>query len=149
MDPTEISDTFGVSPGAKLELGNDPEKAVMRIPEGAFATGVNVTFKLDPKGKTTGILIGKVYHLTSVIPPSGTPERIVTAAGPFKLELPAGNKKEANLALGEISGGRVTWKVIAPTRIDDVAGIAYFEISELFDHYLHVTTKAVTAPAAK
>jgi|GEM_PF-3156975 hypothetical protein len=149
MDPTEISDTFGVSPGAKLELGNDPEKAVMRIPEGAFETGVNVTFKLDPKGKTTGILVGKVYHLTAVIPPSGTPARIVSAAGPFKLELPAGNKKDANLALGEIGGGRVTWKVIAPTKIDDVSGVAYYEITELYDHYLHVTTKAVTAPAAK
>jgi hypothetical protein len=149
MDPTEISDTFGVSPGAKLELGSDPEKAVMRIPEGAFETGVNVTFKLDPKGKTTGILIGKVYHLTAVIPPSGTPVRIVTVGGPFELQLPAGNKKDANLAIGEIGGGRVTWKVIAPKKIDDVAGIAYFEITELYDHYLHVTTKAVTAPATK
>jgi hypothetical protein len=71
----------------------------------------------------------------------------VSVGGPFELQLPAGNKKDANLALGEIGGGRVTWKVIAPKKIDDVAGIAYFEITELNDHYVHVTTKAVTEPA--
>lgn len=146
MDPKEITDTFGVSPGAKLELGTAPEIAVLRIPEGAFETGVNVTFKLDPKGKTTGILVGKVYRLTAVIPPSGEPQKVVTVGGSFKLELPAGSNKNANLAIGEIGGGRITWKVIAPTKIDDVGGIAYYEINELYDHYLHVTTKAVTAP---
>lgn len=146
MDPTEITDTFGVSPGAKLELGTAPEIAVLRIPEGAFETGVNVTFKLDPKGKTTGILVGKVYRLTAVIPPSGEPHKVVTVGGPFKLEFPAGSNKNANLAVGEIGGGKITWKVIAPTKIDDVGGIAYYEINELYDHYLHVTTKAVTAP---
>jgi hypothetical protein len=147
MDPKEVSDTFGVSPGAKLELGTPPEIAIMRIPEGSFETGVNVTFKLEPKGKTTGILIGKVYRLTAMIPPAGTPSKVVSVGGPFELQLPAGNKKEANLALGEIGGGRVTWKVIAPKKIDDVAGVAYFEITELNDHYVHVTTKAVTEPA--
>lgn len=147
MDPEVISDTFGVSPGAKLELGPDDAKAVMRIPENAFSTGVNVTFKIDKKGKTTGILVGQVYRLTAVIPPSGTPERVVTAAGPFAIQLPAGNKKDANLAIGEIGAGKVTWKVIAPLKIDDVTGVAYYEINELYDYYLHVTTKAVTAPA--
>jgi len=146
MDPNEITDTFGVSPGAKLELGTEGDLAILRIPENAFATGVNVTFKIDPKGKVAGALIGKIYHLTSMIPPSGTPEKVVTAGLPFQLQLPAGNKKDANLAIGEIGPGKINWKVIAPTKIDDVSGTAFFELTELGDQYLHVTTRAVTAP---
>ena len=38
----------------------------------------------------------------------------------------------------------VAWKVVAPKRIDDVTDTAVFELSELPDAYLHVTTKAAT-----
>jgi hypothetical protein len=150
MDPTEITDTFGVSPGAKLELGPEGEKAILRIPENAFSTGVNVTFKLDPKAKAAGGLVGKIYHLTSMVPPSGTPEKVATAGRPFQLQLPAGNKKDANLAIGEAGGAKINWKIIAPLKIDDVSGTAFFELTELGDLYLHVTTRPVTAaPAPK
>jgi hypothetical protein len=146
MDPKEISDTFGVSPGAKLELGPDDEKAVLRIPENSFTTGVNVTFKIDPKAKAAGGLIGKIYKLTSMVPPSGTPEKVSTAGRPFVLQLPAGNKKDANLAIGEVTPAKINWRVIAPVKIDDATNIATFELTELGDLYIHVTSRPVTAP---
>lgn len=145
-DEKEITDTFGSSPCGKLELGTGNDLAVLRIPENAFSTGVNVTFKIDTKAKGVGVQIGKIYHLSSIIPPSGTPEKVTSAGPPFVLQLPAGNKKDANLAIGEITPAKINWKVIAPVKIDDVAGIATYEITELGDLYIHVTTKAVTPP---
>jgi hypothetical protein len=147
-DPTEVTDTVGVSPGAKFVIGGDQEQAVLRIHENSFTTGVNVTFKSDPKAKAGGLVVGKIYRITVVIPPSATPERIATAGQPFKLQLPAGNKKDANLAIGEVGPAKVTWKVIAPVKIDDATNMAYFELPELYDFYVHVTTRPATAPAA-
>lgn len=146
MDATEVTDTFGVSPGAKLEIGPEGEKAVFRIPENAFTTGVNVTFKIDPKAKAAGGLVGKIYKLTSMIPPSGTPEKVATAGRPFLLQLPAGSKKDANLAIGEVTPAKINWRVIAPVKIDDAMNIATFELTELGEFYVHVTTRPVTAP---
>lgn len=146
MDPEEITDSFGVSPGAKLELGSEDPKAIFRIPENAFSSGVNVTFKIDKKGKSTGVPIGKIYRLTSVIPPSGEPVKVPTSGPPFELQLPAGSKKDANLAIGDISAGKITWKIVAPLKIDDLGGLATFELQEIGDFYLHITAKAPTAP---
>jgi hypothetical protein len=146
MDLTEVSDTFGVSPGAKLEVGPEGDKAVFRIPENAFTTGVNVTFKIDPKAKAGGGQVGKIYKLTSMVPPSGTPEKVATAGRPFLLQLPAGNKKDANLAVGEVGPAKINWRVIAPVKIDDATNTATFELTEIGDLYVHVTTRPVTAP---
>jgi hypothetical protein len=149
---TEITDTFGSSPAAKLEIGED-EKAVLKIPENALERGYNITFKLDPKGKATGVAIGKIYH--TMVQVAGQPDysKVVTAGEPFQLQMPAGNKKDANLAIGEIlvderGKEKITWSVIAPTKIDDVSGTAYFDLTFLGDAYIHITTKAPTAPAA-
>ncbi|AKT36370.1 hypothetical protein [Chondromyces crocatus] len=150
-DPEEITDSFGSSPAAKLELGDDTGRATLRIPENALSQGVNITFKIEKKGKTSGPPIGKVYRTSGVVPPDGTPREIESAGPVFELAFPAGNKKDANLAIGTISlddKGRekIDWIVVAPKRIDDAMGLAYFELSKLPNAYLHITTKAPTEP---
>ena len=64
---------------------------------------------------------------------------------------PARNKKDANLAIGKIvtdDKGRekIEWTIVAPVKIDDVAGTAHFELKSLPNAFLHVTTKAPTEP---
>jgi hypothetical protein len=151
MAAEEIVDTFGVSP-AKLELG-EQEKATLKIPENALTVGVNITFKLDKKGKSGGAQVGKIYRITPVIPPAGEPSKVQTAGPPFELALPAGNKKEANLAFGEVviddkGKEKIVWTVLAPLKIDDATATAYFELPSLSDAFLHITTRPVTPPAA-
>lgn len=147
-DPLELTGTFGSSPGAKLELG-DKDKITLKIPEFALSTrGTILTVKIDPKGKANGALVGKILHLTA-FEPKGAPDAATSEGPPFELQMPAGNKKDANLAVGTISiddkdREKITWKVYAPKRIDDVAGIAYFELTTLADSFIHVTTKAPT-----
>ncbi len=147
-DSAELTGTFGSSPGAKLELG-DKDKATLKIPENALAKGTVITFKIDAKGKANGAPIGKILHLIPVVPPAQEPATITSEGPPFELQMPAGSKKDANLAVGAISvddKGRekITWKVYAPKRIDDVAGIAYFELPTITESFIHVTTKAPT-----
>jgi hypothetical protein len=147
-DPVEITGTFGSSPGAKIELG-DKEKITLRIPEFSLSQrGTIITIKIDPKGKANGSLIGRVLHITT-FEPKGTPEAMAVEGAPLELQMPAGNKKNANLAIGAIGTDekdheKIVWKVIAPKRIDDVAGIAYFELMALSDSYVHVTAKPPT-----
>jgi hypothetical protein len=147
-DSAELSGTFGSSPGAKLELG-DKDKMTLKIPENALSKGTVITFKIDAKGKANGAPLGKILHLIPVIPPAQEPSTITSEGPAFELQMPAGNKKDANLAVGAISvddKGRekITWKVYAPKRIDDVAGIAYFELPTITESFIHVTTKAPT-----
>jgi hypothetical protein len=147
-DSAELTGTFGSSPGAKLELG-DKDKTTLKIPENALAKGTVITFKIDAKGKANGAPIGKILHLIPVVPPAQEPSTITSEGPPFELQMPAGNKKDANLAVGTIAvddKGRekITWKVYAPKRIDDVAGIAYFELPTISESFIHVTTKAPT-----
>ena len=143
-DPKEITDSFGSSPGAKLELG-DKEVATLRIPEGALRQATNITFKLDARGKTHGPPIGKVYQLTANYPPAGTPVSVDSEGLPFLLELPAGPKKTANLAIGvEGDKGKVKWTVVVPKRIDDARNMAMFELPNLPSAWLHITVKAPT-----
>src|SRR5690349_10579456 len=74
-DPTEITDTFGTSPGSKLVLGSDKDEAVLRVPEGALRQGTNITFKVDARGgKATGAVVRKIYRILPVVPPSQTPD---------------------------------------------------------------------------
>ncbi len=148
-DSAELSGTFGSSPGAKLELG-DKDKMTLKIPENALSKGTVITFKIDAKGKSTGAPIGKILHLIPIVPPSTEPTTLTSDGQPFELQMPAGTKKDANLAVGSIAvddKGRekITWKIIAPKRIDDAAGIAYFELPSFSESYIHVTAK----PAAK
>jgi hypothetical protein len=143
-DSSEISDTFGSTPGAKLELG-DNEKATLRLPEGGLHTATVITFKIDGKGKSNGGQIGKVYQINAVVPPSSTAEQIESNGPPFVLELPAGTNKNANLAIGvEDDKGKVKWTIVAAKRTDDSRHVAVFELSTLPSGWLHVTTKAAT-----
>ncbi|MCC6557880.1 MAG: hypothetical protein IT372_33455 [Polyangiaceae bacterium] len=149
-DPEEVTDSFG-SPPAKLEIG-EGARATFRIPEDALSTGVNITFKIDKKGKSNGPPIGKIYRLTSVIPPAATPGKVETSGPPFELALPAGDRKDANLAIGELGTDdkgrpKITWTVVAPVKVDDATATAHFEIKWLSDAYLHITTKPPSAPA--
>jgi hypothetical protein len=147
-DSAELSGTFGSSPGAKLELG-DKDKMTLKIPENALAKGTVITFKIDAKGKANGAPIGKILHLIAYVPPGTEPATITSEGPPFELQMPAGTKKDANLAVGSIAvddKGRekITWKVYAPKRIDDAAGIAYFDLPSFSESFIHVTTKAPT-----
>lgn len=147
-DPQEITDTFGYSPAAKLEIG-EKDFAIFKIPENALTRATNVTFKLDPKGKSLGPPIGKIYRLTAIIPPNQEANPITTNGPPFELTLPAGAKKDANLAIGEVvSDGKghdkLVWKVVAPVKIDDSTNSARFELQTISDMWLHVTTKPPT-----
>lgn len=144
-DPKEISDSFGTSPGSKLELG-EKDIATLRIPEGALRQATNITFKIDGRGKSHGPAVGKIYHILANYPPATTPENVESVGDPFVLEMPAGAKKDANLALGlEDDKGKVKWTVVAPKRIDDARNVAIFELPMLHTGWLHVTTKAPTA----
>jgi hypothetical protein len=145
-DSVELNGTFGSGQGAKLELG-DKEKMTLKIPENAFGKGTVLNFKIDAKGKAGGGLIGKILHLTLSVPPATEPATVTSEGDPFELQMPAGTKKDANLAVGTVTvddKGRekITWKVIAPKRIDDAIGVAYFDLTTLSESFLHVTTKA-------
>jgi hypothetical protein len=147
-DSAELSGTFGSSPGAKLELG-DKDKMTLKIPENALSKGTVITFKIDAKGKANGAPLGKILHLAVFVPPGTEPATVTSDGPPFELQMPAGNKKDANLAVGTITmddKGRekITWKVYAPKRIDDAAGIAYFDLPTLAESFIHVTTKAAS-----
>jgi hypothetical protein len=140
-DPAEITDTFGSGP-AKLELG-EGAVATLRIPEGALSRAVNITFKIDARGKSLGPPMGKIYAILAVNPPSTTPEQVESYGPPFVIELPAGGKKDANLAIGADDGsGKPKWTVVAPKRIDDARNVAVFELTTLPSGWIHVTTKA-------
>lgn len=143
-DPKEITDTFG-SPPAKLELG-EKEIATLRLPEGALSRGTVITFKIDARGKAIGGQIGKIYSILALVPPSTSREPIASSGPPFELELPAGSKKDANLAIGvEDDKGKIKWTIVAPKRIDDARGMAVFQLETLPSGWLHVTTKPPTA----
>ncbi len=146
-DAKTITDTFGFSPGAKLELG-DKEIATLRIPEGAFTAATNVTFELDQKCKTSGLVFGRVYKITPTIPPATTPAAVLSNNGaPFTLILPTAKKKDLNLAIGTFGkdakgNDNMTWKVYAPKKADEATGTAEFHLDTLPDGCLHLTTKA-------
>jgi hypothetical protein len=143
-DEKEITDTFG-SPPAKLELG-DKEIATLRLPEGALVKGTVITFKIDAHGKTAGGQIGKIYSIHAVVPPSTSAEPVASNGPPFELELPAGTKKDANLAIGvEDDKGKLKWTIVAPKRIDDARNMAVFQLETLPSGFLHVTSKPPTA----
>src|SRR5262249_30745016 len=141
-DPNEITDTFGSSPASKLELG-DKDIATLRLTEGALRAATVVTFKIDRNAHATGGLIGKIYRISPVVPPSSPLESVESDGPPFVLELPVGGKKDASLAIGtEDDKGKLTWKIVASKRFDDSRNVAIFELGTLPSGWLHATTKA-------
>lgn len=147
QDAVAIEHTFGSDP-AKIEIG-EKEIATLRIPADAITQAANVTFKIDKQGKTTGVAVGKVYRIFAIRPPAEAFVEIPTGSDPFKLSMPAGGKKDANLAIGEVTkdakgNDKIVWTIVAPTKIDDVTNTAHFELPAIKNVYLHVTTKAPT-----
>jgi hypothetical protein len=151
QDPKSITDTFGFSPGAKLELG-EKEIATLRIPEGSLSQATNVTFALDTKCKTTGIVTGKVYKITPTLPPVSTPASVPSNnAAPFVMLMPGVKKKDLNLAIGTFAkdakgNEALQWKVLAPAKTDEATGMFEFHLDALPDGCLHLTNKPPTAP---
>lgn len=153
-DDTSITDTFGSAP-AKLEIGDDKGRAILRIPEGSLDKGYNITFQLDPKAKSGGAQVGKLYRIKSQVAGAQDFMQVATTGDPFELAMPAGGKKDANLAIGETTVDdkgkeKIKWTVIAPKRIDDATNMAWFDLPALGgDTVIHITTKAPSAPAEK
>jgi hypothetical protein len=149
----ELQAAFTTRPGAKLELGDDKGgRALFRIREGSLPSAYVITFKIDPKGKSTGVPIGRTYRMLVQVENSSDLPRVETSDKPFELTLPAGNKKDANLAIGEVTTDdkgreKITWTVVAPEKIDDATGMALFKIKAIGNYWLHVTAKPPTEPA--
>ena len=148
QDAKSITDTFGFSPAAKLELG-DKEITTLRIPEGALSQATNVTFAIDTKCKTHGIVTGKIFKITPTLPPSGTPTSVPSNNGaPFVMILPGIKKRDLNLAIGSFTkdakgNDTLQWKVLAPDKTDD-DGNFEFHLDTLPDGCLHLTNKPPT-----
>lgn len=144
-DEKELSGAFTTSPGAKLELGDDAGRAVFRIREGSLPSAYVITFKVDPKAKSTGVPIGKIYRLITQIENSSELPEVETQDKPYELTFPAGSKKDANLAIGKIAAdGKITWTIVAPEKIDDATSTAFFKIKTIGNYILHVTAKPPT-----
>lgn len=146
-NPEKISNTFGASPVAKLELGT--EGATMRIPEHALSEsgGVLITFMIDKKAKKAKGGAGVVYRLQGQLPPAESFSTVTTRGPTFVLRLPTAKVASPNLAIGETTTDAkgkeaLTWKVIAPTKTED--GFATFELSSFTNAMLQITSDSPT-----
>ena len=145
----ELQSVFTTSPGAKLELGDDAGRAVFRIREGSLGSPHIITFKIDPKGKSTGAPIGKIYRMLVQIENSAATPTLETLDRPFEFSFPAGGKKDANLAIGEVTTDdkgreKITWTIVAPERIDDATATAFFKVKAIGNYFMHITAKPPT-----
>ena len=144
-DAEEVTGTFAARPPTKLVVG-DAQKVTLRIPEGALGQPTNIALRIAKKVKVGGFLIGRVFHLVPLVPPATTPSRIASLADPFELTVMAApNHISANLALGSVAYdayGRetLTWRIVAPTKVDAGAGLLSFELGALIPAYFHLTS---------
>lgn len=150
-DEKELRAPVSSSPGAKFELGDDSGRAIFRIREGALSSAHVFTFKVDTKAKTTGIPVGKTYRLLVQIENSAELPKIDTVDKPFEFTFPTAGKKDANLAIGEITTDakgieKITWTIIAPEKVDESMNTAFFKMPAVGNFVLHMTLKAPTAP---
>ncbi len=139
----KITETFGATPAAKLELGK--EGTILRIPEYALSDGVLLTFMVDKKGKKAKGGAGTIFHLYAQMPPSEDFRAVSTKGPKFELTLNSAKVASPNLAIGEIKKddkGKevVEWKVIAPAKKDDTS--ATFELTDFTNAYLQITSEA-------
>lgn len=153
-DETELRAPVSMSPGAKFEIGDDTGRAIFRIREGALSSAHVFTFKVDPKAKTTGVPVGKTYSLLVQIENSSETPKLDTVDKPFEFTFPTAGKKGVNLAIGEITTDakgveKITWSVVAPEKVDESMNTAFFKLPSVGRFIMHLTLKAVTAPAAK
>lgn len=139
----KITETFGATPAAKLELGK--EGVILRIPEFALGDGVLLTFMIDKKAKKAKGGAGGIYHLFAQMPPSEDFKSVTTKGPKFELKLPSAKVASPNLAIGEIKKDdkgkeAIEWKIIAPTKKDDTS--ATFELDGFTNAYLQITSDA-------
>jgi hypothetical protein len=152
-DEKELRAAVSMSPGAKFELGDDTGRAIFRIREGALSSPHVFTFKVDTKAKSTGVPVGKTYRLIVQIESSSELPKVDTIDKPFEFTFPTSGKKDANLAVGEITTDakgveKINWTIIAPEKVDESTGTAFFKMPSAGNYILHMTLKAPTAPAA-
>lgn len=154
-DEKELRAPVSMSPGAKFELGDDTGRAIFRIREGALSSAHIFTFKVDPKAKSTGVPVGKTYRLIVQVENSQELPKLDTVDKPFEFTFPTAGKKEANLAIGEITTDakgveKITWTIVAPEKVDESMNTAFFKVQAVGNYVLHMTLKAPTAaPATK
>ena len=143
----KITNTFGASPSAKLELGT--EGATLRIPEYALGEGgVLLTFMIDKKAKKAKGGAGAIYRLQGQIPPAESFATITSKGPAFVLRLPTAKVGSPNLAIGETATDpkgkeTLTWRVVAPAKTEE--GFATFEITTFTNATLQVTSDAPTS----
>jgi hypothetical protein len=140
--PEKITDTFGATPAAKLELGT--EGAILRIPEWALSDGILITFMIDKKGKKAKGGAGNIYRLAAQIPPAEAFKTVTTKGPKFELTLPNAKVASPNLAVGEPKTDEkgketIVWTVVAPTKKDDKS--ATFELTEFTNAFLQITSE--------
>ncbi|MBL9025547.1 MAG: hypothetical protein JNL21_25350 [Myxococcales bacterium] len=139
----KISETFGATPAAKLELGK--EGTILRIPEYALSDGVLLTFMIDKKGKKAKGGAGTIFRLFAQQPPSESFKAVSSKGPKFELTLSSAKVGSPNLAIGEIKTDdkgkeTVEWKVVAPAKKDDKS--ATFELTDFTNAYLQITSEA-------
>jgi hypothetical protein len=154
QDDKQIQDTFGAAP-AKLHLGNDKQRATLSLPDGALDRGYNITFSVDARAKSAGGQLGRAYRVVTQVAGNENLSKITSAGDPFEVIMPAGTKKDANLAIGTTETDakgveKVSWTIVAPTRIDDATNTAHFELTTIGGNTIfHVTVRAPSAGSAK
>jgi hypothetical protein len=153
-DEKELRAPVSSSPGAKFEIGDDTGRAIFRIREGALSSAHVFTFKVDPKAKSTGIPVGKTYRLIVQVENSSDLPKLDTVDKPFEFTFPTAGKKDANLAVGEITTDakgieKITWTIVAPEKVDESTNTAFFKMPAVGNFVFHMTLKAPTPPAAK
>jgi hypothetical protein len=151
------------SGGAIMILDNGAE---LRIPVDSLLEARNILMTVDRKGRPSAGKVGDVFDITVQVPglqyrigeeAASTP--VKTQGGPFviKLPLPAGTKS-ASLAIETVTidpkktgkaAQKSTWKVVSMTKIEeaDTGNKAVFEMDELPDGHVHLTTAAPTPDA--
>jgi len=159
---SEISSTFGTTPGSKLTLKRDAGNLTLHLPEGSLDRDYNIAWKLvtrNPPKK--GSPQGPVARV-SMQPGGKTKLKAAQTDGAdfeILLSLPEG-METIHLAVGtadvDDSGAesKVTWQVLAPVKVDKAFKRCHFNLKSLGPvQYFHATQEDPTetsgeAPAA-
>ncbi len=154
MGPSKsIASTFGITPGAVLKLKGKGGTITLKLPEYALQSPANLVWKvLKKRVKTKGTVVGSVVELNMTRAGSTGMHRFEAGEGKFELRWPLGSQSSVNLAIGTApvagdgSAGKMTWQVIAPTKVEAGFKEAYFHVTSLGPmQYYYATTAEPTA----
>ncbi len=139
--------------GAVIRVG----PAELHIPGGTLSSACNIWFKVDSRYRGDTGKLGSVYLVEVQVPNQkynmndARPSRPVPTNGDafvLKLPLPSG-KDSASLAIESVQIGAKnkktsTWTVVAQTKLEtaDSGNMSVFEISQLPDAHVHLSTKS-------